>query len=148
EMLKQNCETSTNQDNFVYRSKGIAYKTPEEKKLIRKNFYTYWDEITFEEWDEINRKIDLAKSKGSNGDKRTIKVINNKYYKRYYVTPNYNFGDKGFYSLKKTQLTLGSVGKTKLIQQPKGLTTLQLNEATEKSKVPSSLIQEIFKKFK
>lgn len=133
--------------NFVYASKGMAYKTNEEKKLVCNNFYTYWDEISKEEYDNCIAHIEDLKGKGSSGDGRVVKKINKKYYKRYYIENGYSFGDKGHYSLKKTSITLGKISKKKF-KQNEGITTLQLNEASETSHIPNELILEIFSYFK
>jgi len=133
--------------NFVYASCGIAYKDNSEKKLICNNFYTYWDEISKNEYDSLIEHIESLKKNGSSGDKRIVKEENGKYFKRYYVEIGWKFGDKGHYSLKKTSITLGSVSKKRFTQE-KGLTTIQLNEASETSHIPSKLILDIFSFFK
>jgi hypothetical protein len=124
----------------------LAYKTENEKKLICNNFYTYWDEIKKEEYDSWLKHVEKLKTKGSSGDRRVVKEEDGKYFKRYYVEIGYSFGDKGHCSLKKTSITLGSVSKKKF-KQADGLTTIQLNEASETSHIPEKLITEIFSSF-
>lgn len=133
--------------NFVYASKGIAYEKKENKKLICKNFYTYWKKITKKEYTEWINHVEELKNKGSSGDMRMVKKIDKKYYKRFYVETGYSFKNKSHISLKKTSITLGSVSKKKF-NQPKGFTTIQLNEASESSHLPAKLINHIFEYFK
>lgn len=137
-----------NETNFVYASKGIAYKEPSEKKLICNNFYTYWQEGDEDEYNAYMEHVERLKKDNSSGDQRTFKKDKDgKIYKRWYVETGFSFGDKGHYSLKKTSMTLGKISKKKFKQED-GLTTKQLNEASETSHIPEGLIEEIFKHFK
>lgn len=136
-----------NLKNFVYATKGVAYKKEEEKKLIMMNFYTYWKQISKDEYEQINNRINSRIKSGSKGDRREIKKVSGKYYRRYYVKHGHSVREKGFSSLKKTSMTLGLVSK-KIFKQAPGLTTIQISEASASSHIPAQAIKDIFKHFK
>lgn len=135
------------ESNFVYATKGMAYKDEKDKKLIRNNFYTYWKPISKSAYDAINERVEAQIKRGSKGDKRETKKVDDKYFRRYYVEHGYGIEDKGHHSLKKTTVTLGKMSG-KIYKQDPGMTTIQLAEASKSSHIPSGLIIDIFSNFK
>ncbi|MFV8413897.1 hypothetical protein ACNQ2B_00385 [Mycoplasma sp. Z707] len=137
--------------DFPQNKSGGFYsniKIPLKKERREKTYETQWEEISKEYYDNW---IDQVKEKAKYGgtmDTRHVKIIDGKYYRRWYVDKGYKIGDKGHSSLKKTSMTLGKLNKGNYILKTKeDFDTRQIGEANETSHIPPLVFKEILDAF-
>ncbi len=151
---------------------------PLNKQKRPPTYYTAWEEVSEEYFNNWMAHVLELKEQGSSGDRRHIKAWNefktsawfldnqtnqmveltkeqiqsqltDKYFRRWYVDHGYKIGDKGHSSLKKTTMTLGKLTKQKYQLKTLGdFDTRQIGEANETSHIPEGVIQTILEYFK
>ncbi|MHA3786268.1 hypothetical protein [Mycoplasma sp. HF14] len=138
--------------DFPQNKSGGFYSNieiPFKKERRERTYETQWEEVTKEYYDNwITQAKEKAKI-GGTMDTRHVKIIDGKYYRRWYVDKGYKIGDKGHCSLKKTTMTLGKLAKGNYVLKTKNdFDTKQIGEANETSHIPPLVFKEILDKFK
>ncbi|SJZ53476.1 hypothetical protein [Mycoplasmopsis verecunda] len=133
-----------NKSGGFYSNIKMNLKTQRRERT----YETQWEEVTKEYYDNwINQVKEKAKL-GGTMDTRHVKMVDGKYYRRWYVDKGYKIGDKGHSSLKKTTMTLGKLIRGKYILKTKGdFDTRQIGEANETSHIPPLVFKEILDTF-
>ncbi|WP_051789166.1 hypothetical protein [Mycoplasma buteonis] len=136
---------------FAQNKSGGFYSNLEiqlKKERRPATYETQWEEVTKEYYNNWIAQVKEKAKIGGTNDTRHVKIINGKYYRRWYVDKGYKIGDKGHSSLKKTTMTLGKLVRGKYVLKTKSdFDTKQIGEANETSHIPSGVFKEILDAF-